>query len=67
MVKNLLMGGKKPMATPPSLKAEAMTKGGPLAGPPFVQREGKMKAAGLGKKAKKVAEEIPTGPMKGLR
>jgi hypothetical protein len=63
MVKNLLMGGKRPMATPPSMKAEPLG----AAETPFRQRGGKMKAAGLGKKAKRVAEEIPTGPMKGLR
>jgi hypothetical protein len=34
---------------------------------PFVQRAGKMKEAGLGEKAKKVARTVPTGPMKGIR
>jgi hypothetical protein len=61
--KNLLMGGMKPMKTPPSMKAEPLG----AAGTPFRQRGGKMKVAGLGKKAKKIAEEVPTGPMKGLR
>jgi hypothetical protein len=56
MVKNLLMGGKKPVVAPPSVAA-----------PPFAQRGGKMKVAGLGKKARKVAEEVPTGPMKGVK
>ena len=60
MPKNLL-GGKKPMATPPSMKVA------PIGGAPMRQRGGKMKPAGLGKEAKRVAEEVPTGPMKGLR
>jgi hypothetical protein len=67
MVKNLLMGkmsaGKRPMQTPPSTKAEPLG----VAESPFRQRGGKMKPAGLGKKARKVAEEVPTGPMKGLK
>jgi hypothetical protein len=62
MVKNLL-GGKKPMTAPPSLKKAAE----PIGGPPMRQRGGKMKPAGLGKIAKKVAEEVPTGPMKGFK
>ena len=58
MAKNLLMGGKKPV---PSMKAEPLPIGG------MGQRGGKMKTSPFGKKAKKVAEEIPTGPMKGLK
>jgi hypothetical protein len=60
MIKNLLMGGKKPM---PSMKAEPLG----LGTTPFTQRSGKMKITGLGKKAKRVAEEAPTGPMKGIK
>lgn len=47
----------------PSVKAEPlgeMTK-------PFTQRGGKMHMAGIGKRAKRTAEEVPTGPMKGLK
>jgi hypothetical protein len=62
--RNMLMGGMKPMKAPPSMKAEPL---GLANEAPFRQRGGKMKAAGLGKKARKVAEEVPTGPMKGLR
>jgi hypothetical protein len=53
MVKNLLMGGKKPMTIAPSL---------PMGG--MGQKGGKMKTSAFGKKAKKVAEDVPTGPMK---
>jgi hypothetical protein len=62
--RNMLMGGKRPMATPPSRPAEPMGLGNEN---PFRQKGGKMKAAGIGKKARKVAEEVPTGPMKGIR
>jgi hypothetical protein len=49
-------GAKKPV-----------TMGGAMPIGPPEQRGGKMKPGGLLKKASKVAEKVPTGPMKGVK
>lgn len=57
------MAKEKNMLLP---KAGGTLKGGLPFGKPL-QKGGKMKQGGIPKKAKEVAERVPTGPMKGIK